>query len=289
LLRFGGWLPFCIPFDLREIKGMRYLVFGDVHANAAALNTVLLAAGQHEVDATLFVGDLVGYGPQPLACIERLQTLHRNGQFGWVAGNHDLVARGQRSADGYIPEAHQTLRWTQALLHENPAAAAFLEAAPTTIVVDEHIWLTHDSLEAPMSGAYQRDLAQAWRELDCLRRRSCRVGFYGHTHIVRADLLTADGTVVRLPCRTACAEDFDAEPICIRAGDQAWIGTGSVGFPLNRERRAEFLILDTGDPELWRVEKYAAEYPRFRTRAGVHQELLPACSREVVEKIASWL
>jgi len=268
---------------------MRYLVFGDVHANAAALNTVLAAATCRGVEATLFVGDLVGYGPQPLACIERLQTLQRTGRLGWVAGNHDLVARGQRSADGYIAEAHETLQWTQALLHAHPPAAQFIESAPTTVVVDEQIWLTHDSLVAPMSGTYHRDLAQAWRELIYLRRQGGRVGFYGHTHVVRAELLTADDCVVRLPCQPADADDFDSNPLLIRPGESAWIGAGSVGFPRNRERRAEFLILDTSTPELWRVEKYAVAYPRFETRAGLHQELLPACSRDVVEKIASWL
>ena len=62
---------------------MRYLVFADIHANLAAFQAVLAAAGR--VDGYIFLGDVVSYGPEPQACVELLQAL---APFA-VAGNHD--------------------------------------------------------------------------------------------------------------------------------------------------------------------------------------------------------
>ena len=51
---------------------MRYLVLSDIHANLEALDAALAAAG--EWDAALVLGDLVGYGADPNAVIDRVQS-----------------------------------------------------------------------------------------------------------------------------------------------------------------------------------------------------------------------
>ena len=94
---------------------MRYLVFGDVHANLAALDTVLAAGRARGVEGYLFVGDLVGYGPEPLECIERLLPLQEQGSFAWVVGNHELAVRGEVDLEGYSTESMQTLEWTKGI------------------------------------------------------------------------------------------------------------------------------------------------------------------------------
>ncbi len=99
---------------------MRYLVFGDVHANLLALDAVLAAGGARGAEAFLFVGDLVGYGPDPLECMERLKPLADNGNLAWVAGNHELAIRGDVESTGYSPEAIQTLAWTWKQMGDKP-------------------------------------------------------------------------------------------------------------------------------------------------------------------------
>src|ERR1019366_7583237 len=101
---------------------MRYLVFGDVHANLVGLDAVLVAGERRKVDAYLCVGDLVGYGPAPLECLERLLALYRDQRLAWVAGNHDLGARGEMTLDQFSHEAVETLTWTRQVLA--PAAWA---------------------------------------------------------------------------------------------------------------------------------------------------------------------
>src|SRR4051794_10002962 len=99
--------------------GMRWGVISDVHANVHALDAVLRALRRESVDAILCAGDVVGYGPHPNECVERLASL--DPQPVAIAGNHDLMAIGRLRTDGIAPLARQTIAWTT---HAPPAAAA---------------------------------------------------------------------------------------------------------------------------------------------------------------------
>ena len=268
---------------------MRYLVFGDIHSNLPALQAVLAAAAERGFDTCLFVGDLVGYGPEPLPCIDRLRDWQIAGRLAWVAGNHDLAARVTGPIQNFIPEATETLTWTRRQLTASLQSREFLATAPTAARVNDHIWLTHDSLVEPGSGTYQRDLHQAARELATLRSLQGRVCFYGHTHVLRADILENEQNVKRLHFHAAPGDEADPAPLLLLPHQTAWIGVGSVGIPKNRGRLAEFLILDTDDDQVWALEKYAIDYPRYQTRARLHENLLPDCTPAVVEQIARWL
>jgi predicted phosphodiesterase len=265
---------------------MRYLVFGDVHANLLALDVVLAAGVAHEVEAYLFVGDLVGYGPNPLECIERLLPLKEQGSLAWVAGNHELVVRGEVEPDGYSGEALETLNWTRALLAATPAAREFVAAAPLSLQVNEGIWLTHDSLAQPGCASYHRWPQKAKSELACLRYHRGRVCFYGHTHTMRAEVIGGEPDIMLAPMEAHAGEGVDTHPLRLGTDGLGWIGTGSVGLPTNPERAAEFLILDDAE---WTIEKYAVPYPRQEARQQVVAVVGKACSSAVAERIARWL
>ena len=266
---------------------MRYLVFGDVHANLDALDVVLDEGRRRGAEACLFAGDLVGYGPSPLECIGRLRELGERGQLGWVAGNHDRVARGDIKPENYSTEAIETLAWTGRLLAEEPWAQEFLKSAPLVEDVNEGIRLTHDSLVAPGSAGYHRWPKEAEAELACLRQRAGRVCFYGHTHTMRAEIVPSEAAgVVLVPMFGHEGDGNDPTPLRLGDQDIAWIGVGSVGFPTNPARRAEFLVFDDKN---WVIEKYAVAYHREAARARVESVLGPVCSAEVVAQIARWL
>src|SRR3990172_3331978 len=119
---------------------MRYLVFGDVHANLEGLDAVLAAGERRKVDAYLSVGDLVGYGPSPLECLERLLPLHRDQRLAWVAGNHDLAARGDAESGQFSEEATETLAWTQQVLANAQWAREFIATGPLISKISGGIW-----------------------------------------------------------------------------------------------------------------------------------------------------
>ena len=116
------------------------------------MDAVLAAGRRRGVEGYLCVGDVVGYGPEPLECIERLLPLQQRGDLAWVVGNHEMLIRGEVDPTGYSPEALETLEWTKALLRRNPRAKEFLESGTLTACANDLIWLTHDSLASPGSG-----------------------------------------------------------------------------------------------------------------------------------------
>src|SRR5260370_9331416 len=71
---------------------MRYAIFSDIHANLEALEAVLAKidelAQEKPIDQIWFLGDLVGYGPDPNECIVKLRE--RTNVI--IAGNHDWAA-----------------------------------------------------------------------------------------------------------------------------------------------------------------------------------------------------
>ena len=86
---------------------MRVAVVSDLHANIVALDAVLDAIGA--VDAVWHLGDVVGYGPEPDAVVERLAAIGAVG----VAGNHDLAALGGNEIDWFNPDAKAAMSWTR--------------------------------------------------------------------------------------------------------------------------------------------------------------------------------
>src|SRR5947209_11431278 len=88
---------------------MRYLVLTDIHANLEALDACLADAQPRAFDDTLVLGDLVGYGGDPNAVIDRVVALRPRAV---VRGNHDKVACGLEQAEGFNSVARSAAMWT---------------------------------------------------------------------------------------------------------------------------------------------------------------------------------
>src|SRR5438105_11567042 len=97
---------------------MRYLVLSDVHGDLVALDLVLKHAGA--VDAILFLGDAVDFGPEPQGCVGRLREIAPR----WVRGNHDLGIGLGETGDG----------WSASQLSAN--SRAFLANLPEQLEAD---------------------------------------------------------------------------------------------------------------------------------------------------------
>jgi hypothetical protein len=105
---------------------------------------------------------------------------------------------------------------------------------------------------------------------------------------MRAELCNDLG-IIMVPTPTHTTDGEDKHAIHIKEGELGWIGAGSVGFPMNSERRAEFLILDDSDASQWKVEKYEVTYPRDTMRNRLREVYGPVCDKEVVDQISRWL
>src|SRR6266576_3455003 len=152
---------------------MRYLVLTDIHGNLEALETCLADARERMFDFTLVLGDLVGYGPDPNAIVERVIELE---PVAIVRGNHDKVACGLEQAEGFNSVAKSAAHWTFDLL--TPSHREWLAALPAgPHNVDDLVQICHGS---PYDeDAYIFDELDALRALKVSERPLC---LFGHTH-----------------------------------------------------------------------------------------------------------
>lgn len=82
-------------------------VFSDVHGNLEALEAVLADSRANGAERLICLGDVVGYGPDPSACLTRVRTEVSV----LLRGNHDAATLGQ--ALGFNPAAKKAIDWTR--------------------------------------------------------------------------------------------------------------------------------------------------------------------------------
>jgi len=202
---------------------VRYAVLADIHANLHALDAVLEAVRSEGVDGYLVAGDLVGYGPFPNECVERVAGL----DAACVAGNHDLIVLGQLSDDRCIPLAKTSLAWTRDVLRDD--ARSYLEGLPRSVDIGPVV-IAHGSLDDPQE--YTRTPEQAIAQLVQLEREhlEARTLIVGHTH------------------RPWACDETGREPerrgALALSNERLLLNPGAVGQSREFRVRARYLLLD---------------------------------------------
>ena len=237
---------------------MRYLVLTDIHANLEALDACLADAKPRTYDHTLILGDLVGYGADPNAVIERVRSLQ---PFAMVRGNHDKVACGLEPADGFNSVAKNAVRWTlEALTPEHRTWLAQLPQGPNE--VNDLVQICHGS---PFDeDAYLFDELDAARALRASARPLC---LFGHTHCPAAFELSSDGL--------DSAEPSAEARVHLVVGSKHLVNPGAVGQPRDGDPRAAYAIVDDDARlvDLFRVKYAVGEAQAKIIKAGLPEVL----------------
>ena len=228
---------------------MRYAVLADVHANLPALEAVLGRAGAAGVDAYLVAGDLVGYGPFPNECVERIAELGAT----CVTGNHEEMLLGRLSEERCIPLGRRSLAWTRDVLRDD--VRAYLQALPARAVADGGVVMAHGTLTHAWE--YTTRGSEGAEQLTQLRDAFPDAGFLvlGHTH--RPLACDARGHVIR--ARDAAAPGLP---------DPVLLNPGAVGQSREPRVRARYLLLDT---ERRTATFEAVEYDTGACRAALRR------------------
>ncbi|HSQ18490.1 MAG TPA: metallophosphoesterase family protein [Anaerolineales bacterium] len=242
---------------------MKTLLLSDIHANLTALEAVLADAGN--VEAVWCLGDLVGYGPDPNECVERVAALPN---LRCVMGNHDAAALRQIEVDAFNPEARAALLWTQQRL--SATNLTFLESLPEMVEVDQ-ITLVHGSPRQPV-WEYLLDTRTATINFDYFETLYC---FVGHTHLPVIYYLPDDQRMAHLIVPENTTQ--------VSLAPRAIINPGSVGQPRDRDPRAAYALLDMED-YTWEWHRVAYDIPSVQER--MHQAKLP--ERHIVRLAAGW-
>ena len=236
---------------------MRYLVLTDIHANLEALETCLADAERRGYDDTLVLGDVVGYGADPNAVVDRVMALE---PAAIIRGNHDKVALRFEEADGFNTTAKFSARWTLDAL--TPAHRQWLAALPRgPHVVDRLIEICHGSPHD--EDAYIFDEIDALRAVNASTRQLC---LFGHTHHPVVFQLLNGMFSAGLPSGSPETD------VPLRAGVKYLINPGAVGQPRDGDPRSAYGIVDTDQK---RVELFRLVYPVATAQAKVIEAGLP--------------
>ena len=234
-----------IPRFYVTIIKMRLLLISDIHANITALEAVLNDAETY--DSVLFLGDLVGYGPDPNECVERVRALPG---LVALAGNHDAAVLNQLNTDTFNAEARHAVTWTQDNI--TPDNLAYLGELPAKVEVMEDITLAHGSPRQPV-WEYILNVQTATENFFFFKTPFC---FVGHTHLP---------SIFRLSESRAQADLFvPMENSWFELSPRLILNPGSVGQPRDRDPRAAYVVFDTETKE--------AEFRRVAYDISVVQE-----------------
>ena len=123
---------------------MRYAILSDIHSNLEALTAVLDQLGGERIDRYLCLGDLIGYGADPEACLERLRSV----EVVSVCGNHEWACLGKLDPRWFNEAARAAVLWTRDRL--NFTDLDYLRRLPLTLT-EEPYTLVHSTSTTTMT------------------------------------------------------------------------------------------------------------------------------------------
>ena len=234
---------------------MKIALLADIHANLEALETTLIAAEKAGADRFVSLGDVVGYGLDAVACLNRLKEV----EAVCILGNHDQAmvdpmhlhtlndcARESilRSRDFMTPGEFDYLQSFSYRRVES--GGAFAHANPL-LPEDWEPLLLYEQV--------------AW----CMQRLDWQMGFVGHTHHA-AIYCKTDNQILQLTSSKVAIGHH-----------QYLVNPGSVGQPRDGDWRAAFALWDM---DRHYVELMRTEYPVQKTQEKMQSAGWPRYATE---------
>jgi predicted phosphodiesterase len=217
---------------------MQIAIVSDVHGNRPAFEAVIAAAAEAGAEELWCLGDLVGYGAEPDACV----ALAEEHCSVCLAGNHDLGVAGALSLDEFSRGARIAAEWTRETITDD-TRELLLALSPEGSA--QGYGLFHAS---PRDPVWEYVLSTLTAEM-CFDSTDFRVSLIGHSHVAlsfhRPEGRPTTGTTRRA-----------GEEIDLSAGE--WmLNPGGAGQPRDGDPRAAWMLLDTGrGTASWRRAEY---------------------------------
>ncbi|RLC92984.1 MAG: metallophosphoesterase [Chloroflexi bacterium] len=233
---------------------MRCAILADIHGNLAAFEAVLEDVERRGgFDEIWCLGDVVGYGPDPSACVQLLRQ-HRHI---CIAGNHDWAAIGNIDTSYFNPYAAAAAHWTAE--HLAPEDIDYLRSLPQTVQRDDFT-LAHGSPREPI-WEYVLSTEVARVNFSYFDTRFCLIG---HSHV---PVVFALGEAHHCELR-----QLPDELLLSQERDRLIINCGAVGQPRDGDPRASYAILDT---EKLTMDHYRVVYDIAATQDKILKAGLP--------------
>lgn len=211
-------------------------IISDIHGNLEALDAVLADIKQQGIQEIYCLGDIVGYGPNPRECIDRVTSCKL-----CLLGNHDQGALFD--PEGFNPGAERAIFWTRTQLEKgdpkgNERRWEFLGELPRMHREGKFLFV-HGSARNPLNEYVFPEDIYNQRKMERIFSLVDQYCFQGHTHV--PGVFTAS-------LKFLAPEDIG---FTYNLGEEKLlINVGSVGQPRNGDWRASYVVLyDEGDSE----------------------------------------
>lgn len=227
-------------------------VISDIHANAEALRAVLADIDSRKITRIVCLGDIIGYGPDPLECVDMVAE-----RCQWsLMGNHDFGVLYEPT--NFNPGAEAAAFWTREQFDSVADARLrekryrFLGRLRVRVVetppeFSRPILAVHGSPRRPINEyIFPDDVISATDKMRSIFEQVDGVAVVGHTHV--------PGVFTDEPDFYPPDEAGQNGTFKFQDGERAIINVGSVGQPRDHDPRASYAILYPDRVEFRRVE-----------------------------------
>ena len=230
---------------------MKYAILSDIHSNLEALQVVLAHTKEQNCTHYVCLGDVVGYGPNPVECLELIRELN----CPTVMGNHDEYCATSLDLTGFNPMAADAIKWTREQLNEEQKKWLHDLKYVRTV---ESFTIVHATLDMPDRWAYVFDRLAASASFNYQHTAVC---FNGHTHVpiafVRGSAGIQGGVYTKIK---------------IEVGRKYFINCGSIGQPRDRNPKAAYVTFDLINNL---IELHRLDYDIVAVQKKIHHAGLP--------------
>lgn len=228
---------------------MKYGIYSDIHGNLEALDRVLESMNRLGVERKVCLGDIVGYGPFPNECAEKVA---KESDI-VILGNHDSVAVGNESSEDWNNyNAQKAIEWTAKTL--SSSNAEWLKGLPF-MVSEGPLCFVHASPWEPAQWRYVSSLDDAVDAFSFFTEKMC---FIGHTHWPIIVIMEGE-------------QSFRVSETLfhtLRPNQRLLVNDGSVGQPRDRNPLASWCLCDT---EKMTIEIVRVAYDISKTQAAMRK------------------
>jgi predicted phosphodiesterase len=213
---------------------VRRALISDIHGNLEALEVVLDDVQSQGITEIMCLGDIIGYGPNPRECIDRVMETCRI----TLLGNHDQGA--MFDPEGFNIGAERAIFWTREQLENSGDRAnnerrwEFLGELPRTYRIGPYLFV-HGSPRNPLSEYIFPEDIYNHRKMERLFQLVGQYCFQGHTHV--PGIFTEN-------FQFFSPEEIDQE-YTLGEG-KLMINVGSVGQPRDGDNRACYVVFEDG-------------------------------------------
>ena len=204
-----------------------FAVISDIHGNIDALDAVISDIGQWPVRGIFCLGDIVGYGTESAACVQKVMEVSAVS----LIGNHEAMLF---LAEQFPPEEFgASVGDPLALAYRqiNDVQLRWLKSLPIVVEV-QPITLCHASLDEPAAFHYIHVPEEAEANF---ASQTTFVSFHGHTHV--------PATWEKKIGKVSCFNPADT-PVSLDEEGRYAINVGSVGQPRDGDTRSSYALYD---------------------------------------------